>query len=98
MAPDYPALPKIGLDGTKEQIDQTEDRLDMTDAQTIVTNALKRLADPSFPESNKWAHLCHVPEVADDPVAAKALVRFGLFMKDPFTKEIAQKLLDRFCS
>lgn len=64
--------------------------------QTVVVQALKRIGDPSFPDSKKWAYLCRVPEVAEDQEAAKALVALGLQMKDPFTREVAQKLLDRF--
>ncbi len=64
--------------------------------QTVVVQALKRIADPSFPGSKKWAYLCRVPTVADDPDAAKALVSVGLLMKDEFTREVAAELLRRF--
>jgi hypothetical protein len=64
--------------------------------QTVVVQTLKRLADPSFPASKKWAYLCRVPSVADDEEAAIALISMGLLMKDKFTREVARALLRRF--
>jgi hypothetical protein len=59
---------------------------------------LRRLGDPSFPESKKWAYLCRVPQVAEDQEAAKSLVTMGLLMQDEFTRHVAGVLLDRFFS
>jgi len=64
--------------------------------QTVVLQALKRIADPSFPDTKKWAYLCRVPEVAEDREAAKALVTLGLSMEDPFARKVATRLLARF--
>jgi len=62
----------------------------------VVQQALKRIGDTSFPDSKKWAYLCRVPTVSDDPEAAKALVKLGLLMRDDFTREVAAELLNRF--
>jgi len=62
----------------------------------VVQQALKRIGDTSFPDSKKWAYLCRVPTVSDDPEAANALVNLGLLMRDQFTKEVAAELLNRF--
>lgn len=64
--------------------------------KTIVTQALKRIGDSTFPDSKKWAYLCRVPGVAEDKEAAKALVNMGLLMNDSFTRRVARALLDRF--
>lgn len=64
--------------------------------QTVVTQALRRLGDPSFPASKKWAYLCRVPEVAEDREAARALLSLGRNMSDPFAQEVAGTLLKRF--
>lgn len=64
--------------------------------QNVIPRALRRIGDPSFPESKKWAYLCCVPEVADDQIAARALVSLGLRSSDPFTQEVAKQLLNRF--
>lgn len=63
---------------------------------TVVTRALLRIADPSFPPTKKWAYLCRVPEVASDKAAARALVELGAIMPNPFTREVASVLLKRF--
>ena len=64
--------------------------------ETVVMQALKRIGDPTFPDSKKWSYLCRVPEVASDQESAKALVSMGLTMKDPFAREVAGILLERF--
>lgn len=61
-----------------------------------VIQSLKRLGDPTFPNSKKWAYLCRVPEVANDQEAALALIRVGRLIEDPFTRYVAETLLDRF--
>jgi len=63
---------------------------------TVVQQTLKRVGDPSFPDSKKWAYFCRVPTVSDDPEAGKALVNLGLLIGDKFTKEVAAELLKRF--
>ena len=64
--------------------------------ETVVTQALKRIGDSSFPETKKWAYLCRVPQVAQDQEAAKALVTLGRSMPDPFARKVAGVLLQRF--
>lgn len=65
-------------------------------AETIIPNALKRLADPSFPPEKKWAYLCRVIEPAADKQAAKALLSLHLNHEDEFMRHTARTLLDRF--
>jgi hypothetical protein len=64
--------------------------------QTVVSQVLRRIGDAGFPDSKKWAYLCRVPEVAEDREAAKALLTLGASMSDPFCREVAGVLLQRF--
>ncbi|MFN3650355.1 MAG: hypothetical protein ACK47B_12330 [Armatimonadota bacterium] len=64
--------------------------------ETVVTEALKRITSPAFPESKKWAYLCRVPEVAADRAAARAFVSLGCNSSDPLTRYVAEQLLERF--
>jgi hypothetical protein len=61
-----------------------------------LASILTRLADATFPESKKWIYLCSAPEVIDDRAAAKALVTLGRSMSDPFARDVAEILLERF--
>lgn len=65
---------------------------------TIISQALLRMGDSSFPDSMKWAYLCRVPEVAKDQMAAKSLITLGASMPDPFCRRVATVLLERFFS
>jgi len=62
----------------------------------VPTQMLKRLGDPSYIPSKKWACLCRLPDATDDPAAAKALIRLGRDCGDGFTREVADRLLKRF--
>ncbi len=102
---DYPSLPSEWHRKIFDFIIETEENWKefkevsakfLGTPQTIVISVLKRLAEPTFPESKKWAYLCSVPEVAEDQAAAKALVSLGCYMSDPFTQEVAEVLLRRF--
>jgi hypothetical protein len=64
--------------------------------KSVIPNVLRRLGDASYPESKKWINFCRLPEIAEDQEAAKALVSLGRFMPDPFCKEVAEVLLQRF--
>jgi hypothetical protein len=64
--------------------------------QSVIPNVLRRLGDASYPESKKWINFCRLPEIAEDQEAAKALVNLGRLMPDPFCKEVAEVLLQRF--
>jgi ABC-type polar amino acid transport system ATPase subunit len=65
-------------------------------AETIIPNALKRLADPDFPTEKKWAYLCRVIEPAADKQAAKALLTLHLNHEDEFMRHVARTLSERF--
>jgi hypothetical protein len=64
--------------------------------KSIIPNVLRRLGDASYPESKKWINFCRLPEIAEDQEAAKALVSLGRLMPDPFCREVAEVLLQRF--
>jgi hypothetical protein len=64
--------------------------------KSVIPNVLRRLGDASYPESKKWINFCRLPEIAEDQEAAKALVSLGRLMPDPFCKEVAEVLLQRF--
>jgi hypothetical protein len=64
--------------------------------QTVIIQVLKRIADPTFPASKKWAYLCRVPQVAEDPQAAKAVILFGASAGDAFAQKVSRELLKRF--
>lgn len=64
--------------------------------QTVVTQVLKRIADPAFPKSKKWAYLCRVPQVAEDAQAARAVVLLGASAGDEFAQKVSQVLFTRF--
>jgi hypothetical protein len=59
-------------------------------------NIRSRIEDPSFPASKKWIYLCCAPDAIEDRGEAKALVEQGLSMTDPFAREVAVTLLERF--
>ena len=61
-----------------------------------IANFKARIEDPTFPESKKWIYLCCAPSVIEDPTEAEELVNLGLSMSDPFTREVAVTLLQRF--
>lgn len=62
----------------------------------VIPNVLRRLGDASYPESKKWINFCRLPEIAEDQEAAKALVSLGRLMPDPFCREVAEVLQQRF--
>jgi hypothetical protein len=55
---------------------------------------LQRLGDSTFPETKKWVYLCNAAE-AEEPGMARALVSLGLYLPDPFAREVAARLLAR---
>lgn len=65
----------------------------MGNPQNVIPRALRRIDDPTFPETKKWAYLCCVPEIAEDQAAAKALVGLGHKFDDSFTRKVAAVLL-----
>ena len=64
--------------------------------ENVISHVLRRIGDPSFPDSKTWAYLCTVPGLVEDKNVARALVGLGLNSTDPFTREVADQLLDRF--
>jgi polar amino acid transport system ATP-binding protein len=64
----------------------------------MVREISQRIHDIGFAEYKKWAYLCCVPEVFDDQDAAEKLVRSALSSSDPFTREVANRLLTHFFS
>jgi len=64
--------------------------------ESLLENVRKRIADPSYPKSKIWINLCRIATVDKHPEASKALALSGLQMSDPFARQVAQTLLDRF--
>jgi hypothetical protein len=70
----------------------------MGSPKTVIPNVLRRMADPSYPDTKKWVNFCRLPEIADDQESAKAIVQLGCMMPAPFTREVAGALMGRFYS
>jgi hypothetical protein len=66
------------------------------DGKSALLDICNRLGDPSFPPSKKWAYLCSIPEVVDDPHAARGLITLGRSLEAPYAREVADTLLNRF--
>lgn len=64
--------------------------------ETVIMQVLKRIADPSFPKSKRWAYLCRIPEGAEDQEAARALVLLGVSGGDEFMQKVGRELLQQF--
>lgn len=62
----------------------------------ILGQVLRRLGDPSFPDSKRWAYLCRLPEAAADQPAARALITIIQSSSDAFTRKVASALMRRF--
>ncbi len=61
-----------------------------------ICNIISRIGDPSFPKSKKWIYLCCIPTVVESREAAQALLNMGKSLSDPFARETAEEVLQRF--
>jgi hypothetical protein len=65
-------------------------------SQQALGSILSRMMDQSFPDSKKWIYPCSAIGVVEDQGAVRALVHLGRSMNDPFAREVADALLQRF--
>lgn len=66
--------------------------------ETILSQVIKRVGNPEFPVSKRWAYLCRFPGVVEDKKTAEALMLLAGKTNDntPFTQEVIEALWSKF--
>lgn len=67
--------------------------------QNVLVNGLRRVSDPTFPASKKWAYLCAIAAAAENQDAARQLIQIfheqPWVVGDEFTRQVVEKLMTR---